>query len=163
MMKINKREIERRLDHFHEVYRNFGAKLTHQRMEIFREVAQTGNHPDAETVYRGVRKRMPTVSMDTVYRTLWLLKDLGLIATLGFPRERTRFDANLSRHHHFVCVKCGLTRDFYSDEFDKLSVPDSVQTIGVVETTKVEVKGLCLKCVADEKPGAKKLRQEETL
>ena len=117
-MKIPLKEIEQRMARFEEACRNSGAKLTHQRMEIFREVAQTGDHPDAEKVFQGVRKRMPTVSMDTVYRTLWWLKDLGLITILGPARERARFDANLRRHHHFVCTQCGLTRDFYSDELD---------------------------------------------
>lgn len=155
-MKINRKEIDQRMKHFEKVCRESGLKLTHQRMEIFREVAQTGDHPDVETVYRGVRKRMPTVSLDTVYRTLWMLKDLGLIATLGPPRERTRFDANLSRHHHFVCVRCGLTRDFYSNEFDELKLPEAVKAIGHVEMSQVEVKGVCLKCAGDEKPGVKK-------
>lgn len=150
-MTISKREIEQRMERFEEVCRNSGIKLTHQRMEIFRAVAQTGDHPDAEKVYQGVRKRMPTMSLDTVYRTLWLLKDLGLITTLGPPRERTRFDANLSYHHHFVCIQCGLTRDFYSDAFDELRLPDSVKAFGRVETTQVEVKGVCLKCNAKEK------------
>ncbi|MBW1811861.1 MAG: transcriptional repressor [Deltaproteobacteria bacterium] len=145
-MKINKREIERRIGRFNEVCRNSGVKLTHQRVEIFREVAQTGDHPEAERVYNGVRERMPTISLDTVYRTLWLLRDLGLINTLGPPRERTRFDANLSYHHHFVCIRCGLTRDFYSDELDELKLPESVKDFGYVETTQVEVKGVCLKC-----------------
>ncbi len=94
--------------------------------------------------------------MDTVYRTLWWLKELGLITTLGPPRERTRFDANLSRHHHFVCTQCGLTQDFYSDQFDKLKLPESVQAIGHTEMMQVEVKGICLKCTAKEKPGKKK-------
>ena len=155
-MKVSKKDIEQRITRFEEVCRNSGAKLTHQRMEIFREVAQTCDHPDAEKVFQGVRKRMPTVSMDTVYRTLWWLKDLGLVTILGPPRERARFDANLSRHHHFVCTQCGLTRDFISDEFDSLELPDSVLSIGHAEKTQVEVKGLCLKCAADEKPGAKK-------
>jgi len=92
---------------------------------------------------------------DTVCRTLLWLKDLGLITTLGPPRERTRFDANLNRHHHFVCVKCGLTQDFYSDKLDKLTLLESAQSIGHVETTQVEVKGVCLKCNAKgKKPGA---------
>ncbi len=145
-MQINKQEIKRRMSRFNEVCRNSGVKLTHQRMEIFREVAQTGNHPEAESVYKGVRERMPTISLDTVYRTLWLLRDLGLINTLGPPRERTRFDANLSQHHHFVCIRCGLTRDFYNDELDKLKLPESVKDFGYVETTQVEVKGICRKC-----------------
>ena len=146
MMKINKQEIEKRMERFGEVCRNSGLKLTHQRMEIFREVAQTGDHPDAEKVCKGVRERMPTISLDTVYRTLWMLKDLGLITTLGSSRESTRFDANLNRHHHFICARCGLTRDFYSDEFNELRLPNSVKAFGRVETTRVELKGVCLKC-----------------
>ena len=144
MMKVAKQDIERRMARFNEACRKSGAKLTHQRMEIFREVAQAGDHPDAEKVFQGVRERMPTVSLDTVYRTLWWLKELGLIRTLGTSRKRTRFDANLSRHHHFVCMECGLTRDFYSDKFDTLTLPESVQSIGYVEKTQVEVKGVCL-------------------
>ena len=152
-MKISKQEIKRRMSRFNEVCRDSGVKLTHQRMEIFREVAQTGDHPEADSVYKGVRERMPTISLDTVYRTLWLLRDLGLINTLGPPRERTRFDANLSHHHHFVCIRCGLTRDFYSDELDELKLPESVKDFGYVETTQVEVKGVCRKCaVGKNKP-----------
>ena len=161
MMKIRKREIEQRMKRFQEVCRNSGMKLTHQRMEIFREVAQTGGHPDVEKVYQGVRERMPTMSLDTVYRTLWLLKNLGLITTLGSPRERTRFDANLSHHHHFVCVRCSLTRDFYSDEFDELRLPDSVKAFGHMETTQVEVRGVCLKCNAKGKKPSKLFQEKE--
>ena len=151
-MKVAKRDIERRMGRFSGRCRKSGAKLTHQRMEIFREVAQTCDHPDADKIYQGVRERMPTVSLDTVYRTLWWLKELGLIKTLGPSRERTRFDANLDCHHHFVCVQCGMTRDFYSDQLDKLTLPESVQTIGHVETTHVEVRGVCLKCAAKKEP-----------
>ena len=151
-MIVPKQDIEQRMARFSETCRKSGAKLTHQRMEIFREVAQAGDHPDAEKVFQGVRERMPTVSLDTVYRTLWWLKELGLIKTLGPPRERTRFDANLSRHHHFICIQCGLTRDFYSDKFDKLKLPKTVQSIGYAEMTQVEVKGVCHKCAAKEKP-----------
>ena len=154
-MKILKQDVEQRMARFREECRNSGVKLTHQRMEIFREVLQTGDHPDAEKVFQGVRRRMPTVSMDTVYRTLWWLKDLGLITTLGLSRERARFDANLSRHHHFACSQCGLIRDFYSDEFDGLVLPDSVLSIGQAEKIQLEVKGLCLKCAANEKPNEK--------
>lgn len=157
-MKIAKAKIDERMANFEKVCRDAGAKLTHQRIEIFREVAQTEDHPDAETVFRGVRKRMPTVSLDTVYRTLWWLKDLGLIATLGPPRERARFDANLEGHHHFVCTECGLTRDFLSEKFDNLDLPDSVLAIGLAQNTHVEVKGICLDCAAKGGSGKSKSR-----
>jgi Fur family peroxide stress response transcriptional regulator len=139
------------MNRFQEELKRSGVKLTHQRMEIFREVARTGDHPDAETIYKGVRERVPTVSLDTVYRTLWLLHDFGLISTLGPPRERARFDANMRFHHHFVCVQCGLTRDFYSQELDELKIPKSVKSFGHVETTNVEVRGVCLECANKER------------
>lgn len=136
---------------FTELCRNAGVKLTHQRVEIFRELAASGSHPDAETVHRGVSARIPTISLDTVYRTLWLLSDLGLVKTLAPSRERARFDANLDRHHHFVCMRCGLTRDFYSDAFDGLKLAPSVAAIGEVETTHVEVRGVCRECADKDK------------
>jgi len=148
------------MERFQEVCRAEGLKLTHQRMEIFREVAQTTDHPDAETVFRGVRERLPTVSMDTVYRTLWRLKDLGLVSVLGPPRERARFDANLDRHYHFVCTRCGLTRDFDDHEFDSLELPKTIHSIGKADRIQVEALGLCRSCAAAAKPGAKRKKME---
>jgi Fur family peroxide stress response transcriptional regulator len=148
-MEIDPQEIDRRMSRFTDACRDSGAKLTHQRLEIFRELAQTVDHPDAEKVYQGVRHRMPTISLDTVYRTLWWLMDLGLVTTLGPSRERTRFDANLTRHHHFVCIRCGLMRDFHSSNLDELNIPESVKDFGTVKTTRVEVRGVCRKCASD--------------
>ncbi len=150
-MKIEEREVEQRMERFETVCRDEGIKLTHQRIEIFREVAQAGDHPDAEQVFQRVRDRMPTVSLDTVYRTLWLLNDLGLVETLGSSRERTRFDANLNKHHHFVCVQCGFTRDFYSSDFDNITIPDSIGSLGEIEATQVVVRGICRECTEKAK------------
>ncbi len=147
-LSVSQTEIDLRMKRFTKACRKAGAKLTHQRMEIFREVSRTGDHPDAETVFQRVRERMPTVSQDTVYRTLWWLKALGLVKTLGLPRERTRFDANLSRHHHFVCLQCGLTRNLKSDMLDHLELPESLQSLGYAEMTQVEIKGMCRRCTA---------------
>ena len=146
-MKIKKKEVEQRMKLFETVCRRAGIKLTHQRIEIFREIAQTGDHPDADQVFQRVKDRIPTVSLDTVYRTLWLLNDLGLLVTLGSSRERTRFDANLNSHHHFVCGKCGFTHDFFSNNLDNISLPDSVGSFGEIQTTHVEVRGICRKCI----------------
>ena len=150
-MEIRKEEVEQRMVRFERVIRDKGIKLTHQRMEIFREVAQTGDHPDADMVYQRVRERLPTISLDTVYRTLWLLNDLGLVVTLGPSRNPTRFDANLSSHHHFVCNRCGHTRDFYNEEFDALSLPAEADSLGRIESSHVEVRGLCNECLKSGK------------
>lgn len=150
MNKVDRLTVDRRLDGFKSAAAAAGVKLTHQRLEIFREVASSLEHPDAEAVLRCVRKRMPTVSIDTVYRTLWMLNELGLVTTLGPRRESVRFDANLEHHHHYVCVRCGLARDFESAELGALRVPASVQELGRVITTQVEVRGVCSRCARTE-------------
>jgi len=146
MEMISRQEVEQRMKRFEAVCRNKSVKLTHQRIEIFREIALTGDHPDAEQVFKRVRKRIPTVSLDTVYRTLWLLSDLGLIVTLSSGRERTRFDANLSNHHHFICSQCGLTRDFYSSELDDIRPPETLDAFGEVKNFHIEARGICRRC-----------------
>jgi Fur family peroxide stress response transcriptional regulator len=142
----------RRLEHLKAVARRSGVALTHQRLEIFRELAATEEHPDAKTLFRAVQRRVPTVSLDTVYRTLWKLHDLGLVETLGHERDGMRFDANLDRHHHYVCVECGLVRDFESEELDGLRIPDAVKRLGSVVDARVEVRGLCAKHRKEKEP-----------
>ncbi|MBX3274547.1 MAG: transcriptional repressor [Sandaracinaceae bacterium] len=143
-------EVERRVAHLVAVAKEAGVKLTHQRLEIFRELASTEAHPDADTIFRAVQQRMPTVSIDTVYRTLWMLHDLGLVTTLGPSRHAVRFDANLAPHHHYVCVRCGLVRDFDSEALNALQVPDKVGQLGSIIDAHVEVRGLCAACQGAE-------------
>jgi Fur family peroxide stress response transcriptional regulator len=95
---------------------------------------------------RSVQARMPTVSLDTVYRTLWMLNDLGLVTTLGPRRDSVRFDANLARHHHYVCLRCGLVRDFESTALEGLPVPAAVKRFGSIVDSHVDVRGLCAQC-----------------
>jgi len=139
-------EALKRLEYLALGLKRSGIRLTQQRREILGEVGGSRDHPDAETIYQGARKRVPTVSLDTVYRTLWLLTDLGLITALAPPRDRVRFDANTRPHHHFVCTSCRVMHDFYSDELDRLQIPDSVKTLGSAKTTHVEVRGICSQC-----------------
>ncbi|NQT62468.1 MAG: transcriptional repressor [Candidatus Marinimicrobia bacterium] len=149
-IKIDPDRVEVRLDYLKTVCRQANMRVTHQRLEIFREVAMTGDHPNAEQVFKGVRQRLSTISLDTVYRTLWMLVDLGLITTMAPGRRRARFDANLDQHHHFVCNQCGLTRDFYSSEYDQLTPPEMINTYGYAQKTQVEVLGLCYECSKNE-------------
>jgi Fur family transcriptional regulator, peroxide stress response regulator len=144
--RVNTDETTRRVAQFKATAKDRGIKLTPQRLEIFGEVASSLEHPDAETVYRAVHSLMPTVSLDTVYRTLWMLSDLGLVSTLGVRRESVRFDANPKKHHHYVCIRCGLTRDFESDDLHMPPLPDSVKVLGSVLSTHIEVRGVCEVC-----------------
>jgi Fur family peroxide stress response transcriptional regulator len=153
-VKVGNSELNRRIEHFKETAGKAGIKLTHQRLEIFRETAASPDHPTAEAVLKALKPRMPTLSLDTVYRTLWLLSDLGLVSTLGPRRESVRFDANLAQHHHYFCVQCGLARDFESAALDALRVPKSVAAFGSIHTARVEVRGVCRRCAKQQTVGS---------
>lgn len=145
-------DLPRRMAHLLNGLKHAGIKMTHQRQEVCRELAGATDHPDAESVYIGVRERVPTISLDTVYRTLWLLRDLGLIDALTTSRPPMRFDGNPAPHHHFICSTCGEAYDFYSEEFDQLHVPREVRAQGTVHKTQVEMRGTCVRCARERKP-----------
>jgi Fur family peroxide stress response transcriptional regulator len=58
----------------------------------------------------------------------------------------TRFDANTQRHHHFICMVCGGIKDFRSEALNDLPIPDSVKSLGTVESAQVQVRGVCSDC-----------------
>lgn len=135
-----------RLGAFDDLCKQHGIKATHQRMEIYRELVLTEEHPDAETIYRKVRARVPSISLDTVYRTLRLFEEKDMISRVGLQGDKTRFDGNTRQHHHFVCVQCGLVSDFYSDELNHFPPPRDVRAMGAVESVHVEMRGVCRAC-----------------
>ncbi|GAB4338425.1 MAG: transcriptional repressor [Candidatus Abyssubacteria bacterium] len=145
-METSPKQLQERMSRLKDGLKRSGLKLTHQRLEIFHEVAKSGAHPDAETIFNGVRERVPTISLDTVYRTLWLLLALGLVTSIGASRERVRFDANLKPHHHFVCVRCGEIRDFSSPHLESIECPEEAEALGKPVSLHVEVRGVCTKC-----------------
>jgi len=142
--------IERKIAQFKNACQARGVKLTHQRLVIFRELAASSDHPNAERVYESVRKQIPTISLDTVYRTLALLADMGLIVAIGAPRERVRFDATVDIHPHFICSSCGSATDVHWPEFQRLTLPAESQSAGKVESVRVEFRGVCASCMQNK-------------
>jgi Fur family peroxide stress response transcriptional regulator len=126
--------------------RRAGIKVTHQRTEIFRELAQAEEHPDADAIYQRVKRRIPAISQDTVYRSLRTLAEQQIIQKVGATGYRTRFEANVDPHHHFVCTACGLIRDFDSGELDEFKPPRPVRELGRVASVHVELRGICKAC-----------------
>lgn len=159
-MAVSKAELDHRIEAFSSTLRRKGLRSTHQRLEVFRELAGRTDHPDAETVYQQVSRRVVGISRDTVYRTLATLEAEGLIcktAGLGGP---VRYDANTERHHHFVCNTCGSIQDFCSRELNELKLPASVSALGRAESAQVQVRGVCAGCRA-RKAGGRRSRKTE--
>lgn len=126
--------------------KDLGIKATHQRMEIYRELVSTHEHPDAEAIFQRIRGRIPTISLDTIYRNLRLFEEKGLINRVGIMGDRTRFDANIYHHHHFVCTSCGLISDFAYNRDSELTSSMVPGLPGEVESIHIELRGRCMKC-----------------
>jgi Fur family peroxide stress response transcriptional regulator len=146
-MAVPKDEVKCRVRRFEQEYRRHGLRITHQRSEIFRELAATDEHPDAEALYRRVHLRIPAISRDTVYRTLATLEAQGLVSRTAILGGPARYDANTDRHHHFVCIQCGAVKDFHSEALDDLPIPRSVKALGRVGSAHVQVRGICSACI----------------
>lgn len=139
-------EVERRVSEFSQALRTGGLRLTHQRLEVARELAADDTHPDVEKIYEGVRKRVPTISLDTVYRTVAALVELGLVNRVNAMPGPTRYDANAATHHHFVCTSCGRILDITSTRLDDIGVPSEAASLGKVESVKIQLRGICREC-----------------
>ena len=144
MPDVPPKKVGQRLEQLKAACRNAGMRMTHQRMEIFREVAQTDEHPDAETIFKRVRERMPTVSHDTVYRTLSSLEEMGLVSRVDPVCGRARYDANCDTHHHFICTRCGCINDIYLNK--EIPLPEGIDNLGNAESLHLQIRGVCHNC-----------------
>ena len=149
-MAVSAKERERRVAALTAALRAAELRLTHQRLEVVREIAASDEHPDVERVFGAVRRRVPTISLDTVYRTLATLNELGLIQRVTATSGPARYDANHIPHHHFVCSRCGLIRDIVDDGLDAVPVPPSASALGRVESVEVQLHGVCNDCCASD-------------
>ena len=133
-----------------DLFRANGRKVTAQRQRIFRALQDNVTHPSAEAVYETVRAEMETISLRTVYQTLYELAELGEVLTLDLGTGAVRFDPNVEDpHHHLVCRRCGKVRDLHV-QFEGLRVPRGDAQGYDVSSAEVVFRGLCEDCQAGE-------------
>jgi Fe2+ or Zn2+ uptake regulation protein len=92
-------------------------RMTKQRRIILEELKKVKTHPKADEIFFMVRKRIPNISLATVYRNLKILKDRGKIMELTYGSESSRFDGNPSPHLHFFCNSCKKVFDIEQIDF----------------------------------------------
>ncbi len=134
------------LDHLKQICNKAGIKLTHQRLEIYKEIIAQKDHPSAELIHQRLQEKVPTMAIDTVYRTLATFEELGIVKKLNIHSAKTLFDANMDQHHHFVCTQCNLVEDIYWPEFDSSRLPDTLSAMGQIQSRHLELHGICKKC-----------------
>jgi Fur family peroxide stress response transcriptional regulator len=85
-------------------------RLTKQRAAVLRALGD-GAHLSAETILDRVRREMPSVSLGTIYRTLDILREIGLVQIFSYAGSAARYEAALEKHHHVLCTKCRSLTD----------------------------------------------------
>ena len=123
-----------------------GLKITPQRLEIYKALLTSKEHPSVEAVYEEVHKTMPNISFDTVNRTLNTLAEMGAAFIVEGTGDVRRFDANCENHQHIKCVKCKKIFDFSHETFENIQVPESVAGNFKVLRATVYIEGLCKSC-----------------
>jgi Fur family peroxide stress response transcriptional regulator len=135
---------------FAEACRQAGLRLTPQRLEIFRELAEATDHPSAEDLHHRLRSKFPPISLDTVYRTLGTFAQHGLIHKVETAESQGRFEVRRTRHHHLICSRCKEILDFTWEAFDAAQLPDEIAGWGHIENRNAVVYGVCSKCQRDK-------------
>ncbi len=98
-----------------------GLKMTEQRKLIARVIAEAKDHPDTEEVYRRVSKLDSTIGIATVYRTIRLFEENGIVEKHDFGDGRARYEEHHDDHHdHIINVKTGEIIEFVNEEIERL-------------------------------------------
>ena len=124
-----------------------GIRLTPQRLAIAEVVINSADHPTVREIFERVRDFFPYVTLATVYSTLSLLQQAGIVRELPFPKQ-SRYDANLSPHANLVCLSCGAVVDA---AVGQESVAELERAIGQsadfrIASQRVDFYGYCEGC-----------------
>ena len=127
-------------------------RMTRQRKIILEELRKVNTHPSADEVYDMVRKRLPRISLGTVYRNLEILSRSGEIQKLEPGHTLKRFDGNPNEHYHIRCIQCDRVVDAHID--NELNVDDAISETSDFKIIghKLEFIGLCPRCAEDSSP-----------
>lgn len=131
-----------------QALRSKDYKATPQRIAICKITLASREHPSPQKIYTEIKKTNPTVSLATVYSTLGILKEGGLIQELNFPQGQTRYDPNLEPHINLVCTNCGKIFDLDDPTARELVKKVTAKAEFTPTTQRVDVYGVCKQCAA---------------
>ena len=126
--------------------REKGFKVTPQRLAIYEALRQTKAHPSAEMIFHELQPLYPTMSLATVYKTIEILKEIGLIQVLNLGEDCFRYDAETHNHPHVRCMKCGRVDDIMGIESADFIDAVSQHTSYKLTNQQFYFYGVCPKC-----------------
>jgi Fur family transcriptional regulator, peroxide stress response regulator len=140
-----------RLGEFVARCRQRGIAVTPQRLAVIRALLASENHPSADEICAAVRRKHPHVSSATVHRILEQFCEVGEARKVTLLHDVARYDGNVERHHHVLCVRCRRVHDIEIPEVDKLL--EGTPSLGQFALLRcsLEIEALCRRCQVAEK------------
>lgn len=126
-------------------------RMTRQRQVILEELRRTCSHPGADELYVRVRRRMPHISLGTIYRNLEVLSASGEIQKVETGGSLKRFDGNTAPHYHIRCLRCQKVVDAPVAVLPDVERLLDGKTDFVITGHRIEFLGICPKCQAQDK------------
>ena len=127
--------------------KEYDIKPSYQRIKIFEYLRNTKSHPTVDEIFKEIVQEIPTLSKTTVYNTLSLFIEKGIVTVITIEENETRYDADTSLHGHFKCKSCGKVYDF--------DIKVSKEDIGDLDGFEVDekhlyFKGNCKNCLKNK-------------
>jgi len=126
--------------------REKGFKVTPQRLAIYKVLANTKDHPSADMIFNQLQPLYPTMSLATVYKTVDILQEIGLVQILNTGEDSFRYDADVSSHSHVRCLHCGRVDDFHGVDSSEFVREVSRQTEYRLTGQQFYFYGVCPEC-----------------
>lgn len=138
----------RSLDKLIEKLRQQGYRLTPQRRAVLRILTESHEHLDIEQIYTRLKPDFPMTSLATVYKTIALLKEMGVVHQINLDGGRAFYDGSPSDHPHLICSKCRRILDL---DLDIAPIADLIQAVARQEGYqllgyRLDILGLCPRC-----------------
>jgi Fur family ferric uptake transcriptional regulator len=138
---------------FREFLRKKGLRVTREREAILEEVVSRKGHFDMEELHLALRKNSPRVSRASIYRTLPLLLESGILEEVERTDKHAHYEHTAGRphHDHMLCVSCGGVVEFYSESLERLQERLCRERGFEGVSHSLEIKGYCKKCAGKKK------------
>lgn len=135
--------------------RSTRRRVTDQRRLLLEIIREHGEHLDADQIYALARRRNPRLSLSTVYRTLGLLRDLGLVDEVHLGQDHHHYEMKpAAAHHHLICRACGRVTEFSTFLADEMAASVGDQYGYDVQEVRIDLTGLCDLCCEAQGQGA---------
>ena len=122
-------------------------RVTGQRRLLLEIIREQGEHLDADELYRLARQRLPRLSRSTVYRTMRLLRDLGLVDEVHLGEDHHHYEIKAPvHHHHLICLGCGQVLEFSNPLAEELATAMAREHGFEIREIQIDLTGYCATC-----------------